>query len=236
MKERGAIKCLHHTKKLREWDLTGASEYFISKVNCTGFQNLRESLEVLDRSLISAFVERWHSDTSTFHMPWGEMTITLDDVHQITGLTIEGEMYDCKKILDKDVCCDLVHNCLGIEKSDIKAEFERNKGGVALRMDWVKSHVQKYTSSSDENLVKYGVRGYLLYTLGCTLCPDKTGTKISPSYLQYVVDVDAISKVPFGMIGLAHLYKELNYACRGTSRQISGFLSMLEVRSCCSLC
>ncbi|MCI78766.1 serine/threonine-protein phosphatase 7 long form-like protein, partial [Trifolium medium] len=34
----------------------------------------------LDPCLINAFAERWHEDTSSFHMPDGEITVTLDDV------------------------------------------------------------------------------------------------------------------------------------------------------------
>jgi len=42
------------------------------------------------QSLMSAFVERWHPETSSFHMPWGEMTITLHDASLILGLPIDG--------------------------------------------------------------------------------------------------------------------------------------------------
>ncbi|WJX73355.1 hypothetical protein P8452_57148 [Trifolium repens] len=34
----------------------------------------------LDLGLLATFVERWYRDTNTFHLPCGEMTVTLDDV------------------------------------------------------------------------------------------------------------------------------------------------------------
>ena len=41
--------------------------------------------------MITTFVEQWHLETNTFHLPYGEMTITLQDVKAIMGLPIEGE-------------------------------------------------------------------------------------------------------------------------------------------------
>ena len=38
------------------------------------------SLDTGDRRLISAFMERWHKETSSFHLLVREVTITLDDV------------------------------------------------------------------------------------------------------------------------------------------------------------
>ena len=36
------------------------------------------SLDTSDRGLISAFVERWHKETNSFHLPVGEVPITFD--------------------------------------------------------------------------------------------------------------------------------------------------------------
>ena len=44
----------------------------------------------LDRSLLSALVDRWRPETHTFHLPCGEMAPTLQDVTYLLGLPLVG--------------------------------------------------------------------------------------------------------------------------------------------------
>ncbi|RYQ85120.1 hypothetical protein Ahy_B10g104633 isoform D [Arachis hypogaea] len=45
----------------------------------------------LDEPLVSAFVERWHPEMHTFHLPFRKCTITLQDVMYHLGLSIDGQ-------------------------------------------------------------------------------------------------------------------------------------------------
>ena len=49
------------------------------------------ALVKLDRSLLSALVDRWRPETHTFHLPCGEMAPTLQDVAMLLGLSISGD-------------------------------------------------------------------------------------------------------------------------------------------------
>ncbi|CAN0846935.1 Protein MAINTENANCE OF MERISTEMS [Linum grandiflorum] len=37
------------------------------------------------------FIERWQPDTNSFHLPFGEMTITLHDVRYILHVLTDGK-------------------------------------------------------------------------------------------------------------------------------------------------
>ncbi len=45
----------------------------------------------IDQALMCGLVERWRSETHSFHLPVGEMTVTLQDVSALWGLRIDGD-------------------------------------------------------------------------------------------------------------------------------------------------
>ena len=45
----------------------------------------------LDRSLLSALVDRWRPETHTFHLPCGEIALTLQDIAYLLGLPLVGK-------------------------------------------------------------------------------------------------------------------------------------------------
>ena len=63
-------------------------------IAATGLDPLiRCSVITTDPGLISAFVEKWHRETSSFHLPVGEVTITLDDVSSLLHIPITGALH-----------------------------------------------------------------------------------------------------------------------------------------------
>lgn len=48
--------------------------------------------------LLSIFVERWYANTSPFHLPIGEMTITFDHVSFLLHLPIIERLLDHSRI------------------------------------------------------------------------------------------------------------------------------------------
>lgn len=91
--ERDVLRCHCLTAKLLKWKYMTepSSRTWRSLIKRSGLMGLsRLSYKGPDRNLISAFVERWHPETNSFHLPFGEMTITLDDVHCLTGLNVKG--------------------------------------------------------------------------------------------------------------------------------------------------
>jgi len=69
-----------------------AAQWWHDRLQGTGLGWLQDtSYSLIDHGLICAFVERWHEETSSFHLPFGEMTVTLDDVVCLMHLSI-GDM------------------------------------------------------------------------------------------------------------------------------------------------
>lgn len=94
MQDRGVLKCLSHGQKvpLWQWQLNG-SDRFRQWISRSRLEPLvTASYRSVNKIIVSSFVERWQSETNTFHMPFGEMTITLDDVASIIGIPMTGRI------------------------------------------------------------------------------------------------------------------------------------------------
>jgi len=86
----GELKLISHGKKCNKLGVCHPNvEEFV--VN-SGLMPLCDiSYEYADKGLIYAFVERWHRETNSFHLPVGEMTMRLDDVSMLLHLPIIGQ-------------------------------------------------------------------------------------------------------------------------------------------------
>lgn len=175
------------------------------------------------------------------------MTITLDDVRQISGLPIDGPLLEDVQFENLESAVDLVHLTLGVDKSDILVEFKKNLEKPHLSMKWIKAQMSgkmilqnpdSGNEASDEeeeapnralDRVDCAVRGYILYAFGCNLFATKSGTLVHVGYLKYLTDLDNVRNIAFGASGLGFLYKCLGDASKQGTSQICGFLPLLEV-------
>ncbi|KAH1192804.1 Protein MAIN-LIKE 1 [Glycine max] len=90
--ERPELKLSSHGRKVHSLDRSVPA--IEGLVVGTGLSPLIAcSVDTGDRRLLSAFVERWHRETSSFHLPVGELTITLDDVSSLLHLPVIGDLH-----------------------------------------------------------------------------------------------------------------------------------------------
>ena len=83
--------CRHWEKGLFEGGLDGLDPRIAAYITDAGLDGLLRVPHMdLDHALITALVERWRSETHSFHLPHGEMTITLQDMEVIMGVPVDG--------------------------------------------------------------------------------------------------------------------------------------------------
>jgi len=98
------VKGISQGKKLSLKNLTlpqpdAQNEWFWSEVNMSGLTPLLTSAyENISHGFVCAMLERWHEETNSFHLPVGEITITLEDVACLLGIPITGRLLPDRKL------------------------------------------------------------------------------------------------------------------------------------------
>ena len=86
----GVLTCRHRDKGLLE-DGAVLDPQIASYITDAGLDGLLRVPHMdLDHALITTLVERWRPETHSFHLPHGEMTITLQDMEVIIGVLVDG--------------------------------------------------------------------------------------------------------------------------------------------------
>ncbi|KAJ1391828.1 Aminotransferase-like, plant mobile domain [Sesbania bispinosa] len=204
-----------HGRKLKRPE----NDYVRDIVDDSGLGLLVEGTHSLvDKSLLSTFVERWHKDTSSFHLPVGEMTITLDDVNTLLHMPVHGRFFFLPS-LGKDEAKELLVTLLGVSYSDAHEEIEYTRG-PSVRLSWLRTVY--------ENSLSYATRAYLLHLVGCTIFTDKSASNVRVQYLEMFRVLAAVGHIAWGAVALAYLYEQLNEASLHQTRQLAGYSTLFQ--------
>ncbi|KAF9600597.1 hypothetical protein IFM89_011126 [Coptis chinensis] len=160
------------------------------------------------------------------------MTITLDNIKQLTGLSIRGEALVGKINIKKADAKQLLVQGLSpaVTEAEIDEELDDCGGaGKAVSLGWLRSKLAGKENSKDSGIIDNCVRGYLLYLLGCVLFPNKSGDKISVTYIKFLLNLEKVKDYAWGMSGGVYLYKQLSIASHHDVRQFCGFAALIEV-------
>ncbi|QHO01745.1 uncharacterized protein DS421_13g417800 [Arachis hypogaea] len=179
--------------------------HIVGAVHLEHLARLNESWFRLDEPLVSAFVERWSPETHTFNIPFGECTITLQDVAYHLGLPTDGQY---------------ISGCLTDFSRFIEGGrppwvwFEELLGVLPLA-----NYIDKFTlpQGADDETVRRYARAYIMMLLSTQLFGDKSGTCLHIRWLPYVARLEDMGQYSWGSATLSRLYRCM---CRVANRNI----------------
>ena len=105
-----------------------AARWWRDSLQGTGLDWLQDtSYNMIYHGLICAFVERWHEETLSFHLLFGEMTVTLNDVYCLLHLLIDGMLLSHGAIT-RDVAMEWMVTHLGSDPGEARVKVTKTKG------------------------------------------------------------------------------------------------------------
>ncbi|KAH1262552.1 Serine/threonine-protein phosphatase 7 long form [Glycine max] len=145
----------------------------------------------------------WRSETHTFHLRCGEAMITLQDVSVLLGLHTEGAPLIGQTNLDWAELCE---ELLGVRPQEGELQ------GSVVKLSWLAHHFLEI------NIHDGGV-----------LFVDKSSSKVSLRYLQFLWDFEQCSTYAWGPAVLAYLYREMCSATDYKIKSIGGMCILIQL-------
>ncbi len=114
-------------------------------IDHSGFGHLLKFKHIdFNHVLITTLVERWRTETHTFHFPLGETTFTLEDVELILGLPIDGQVVTGITSGDLVSLCDQL---LGFIPPSTTIK------GNAIKLSWLNNTFQELPHNATDDVI-----------------------------------------------------------------------------------
>ena len=156
----------------------------------------------------------------TFHVPVGEMTITLQDVVIILGLHIDRPTITRTCVFDvAELCGEL----LGV--TPLADSLRRS----VISIWWLCDQLSTPATDIDEVTLEWSARGFILALMGSFLFANKKGVHVHLCFLPLLRDLTHTVTYSWGGVVLAHTYRELYRASLDRRHGISGCITLIHV-------
>ncbi|CAL5379579.1 unnamed protein product [Camellia sinensis] len=132
--ERDLLRCLNHGSKVANWFLT--SEGLL--------------IQIFEQGTV---VERWQPETNSFHMPFGDMSVSLDDVSTILGIHVTGTSVSTNK-LSWDEAAKVLVKSLEVLEDDAAVELKGARGEL-VRLEWLHENFQSVSDADSDDFIHY---------------------------------------------------------------------------------
>ncbi|PNX97562.1 IMP dehydrogenase/GMP reductase related [Trifolium pratense] len=224
-------------KKVINIDKPPRSErWFWDPLEASGLEPItRANFSVLDYGFIWAFVEIWYPETSTFHLPLGELGITLDDAQCLLHLPIQGKFLNHMK-MSREEGADMVSSYLGVVREEVDLTFVATNE-VHLKHSFLQTIYKEKQTFAEKTIAENkpmhvvklyrerSARAFMLHLVCCTIFNNKSSYYADVVYLQYFHDLSCVHEWNWGAAALVHLQHYLDHGSAVSTTQMAGYMS-----------
>jgi Plant mobile domain len=161
-------------------------------------------------------MERWRPKTHTFHMPVGELTVTLQDVACLWGLPIDD--IPITGVSDSD-WTELTVQAFGkpltgstwlSKKRTVAGQAVYKQSRYNLSLSRLAEQFSSLRDDATPEEVVYYTRALIMDLFGTLLFLDSTWIGVPAMYLQFLTDLEHPQRYNWGAAVLALLYHNLS--------------------------
>lgn len=159
----------------------------------------------INHALITALVERWRSETHTFHLHHREMGITLQDIEVMLGIPVDGLPITGRTDMDWSLLC---RQLLGHQPSPSIPNLNTSTlTGTRIKYKWLdEQFATPLTADASDEVVQQHACYHLLVWMGAMLFMDKSADQVSLLPLQLLNLISNVRQYSWGSAALAWLY------------------------------